>query len=864
VGNARGKRRRSTASRRRRLSLAAVAVIVAASGAAGLMRLTGLTGATQTHSAAADSRLTHSGAAGSGMSQAAGTNAAGASTTGPAGVPDTISAVAPGLIPPAVMSAMNRARHVPRAATSSPVGKFNVNEPHSPQVLRQLSGPLSKTGRPGRAAAPAKTAAPSSRATATPAPGSTASATPAPEQTATARPAPSTSAQANTTALVRPAATAGTSGTLPLGVDVASFQHPTSTQYPNGAPIDWTQVASAGIKFASVKATEGNYYTNPYYGSDLAGAKAAGLYVTGYHFASPHVSSGINQADYAVANGHYTADGQTLPLELDLENDPYSTNQCYLLTQPQMVSWISAFDAEAQRLTGQLPIIYTTAAWWNTCTGGSKAFAPDQLRIASYSTPNPAMPAAWPNWTFWQYTSAATVAGITGNADESYFNSDQVVDLIDPGTQRDAPGSLVSSLQINSLNTAAGQSLTYTASGLPSGLSISSAGQITGTISASAAPAAYKVVVTGTNPSSGATGSASFVWEVPGTVTVTSPANQATTIGSAAGVQVQATDTASGYSPSFTATGLPSGVSISSTGRISGWPATAGTYSVTVTGTDAMNVSGSAAFSWTVSTAPNQGPAGQVWLQNGGKCLDDPSGRTASGTRLQVWRCLGDAYQRWTVVQDGTLRINGACLAEAGTGNGSAVVLNVCDRTSGQRWQVGTSGQLVNTASGRCLDDTGWGTANGTLVQMWACTGGADQHWIPAAAAAMSGIPGKCLDDPGFSTANGTRLDIWACSGGGNQRVTVEPDGSIHLSGKCLDVAGAGTASGTPLDLYTCVGSANQHWKIVPMGPLGSQVVNPASGKCLADAGGATANGSRLTIQACPQAQDPGTTWHVL
>src|SRR5258708_25594882 len=101
-------------------------------------------------------------------------------------------------------------------------------------------------------------------------------------------------------------------------------------------------------------------------------------------------------------------------------------------------------------------------------------------------------------------------------------------------------------------------------------------------------------------------------------------------------------------------------------------------------------------------------------MQNGGKCLDDPNESTASGTRLQVWRCLGNVNQRWTVVQDGTLRINGACLAEAGTGNGAAVVLGPCNGTSAQRWQVGTNRQLVNTASGRCLHDPGWHTAHRT------------------------------------------------------------------------------------------------------------------------------------------------------
>ena len=93
-----------------------------------------------------------------------------------------------------------------------------------------------------------------------------------------------------------------------LGVDVADYQH------ANGAAINWPQVAAAGYKFAFVKAAEGDYYANPYYGSDLAQAKSAGLYAAGYHFAIPNVSDGASQADFAVANGDYQPDGHTLPL----------------------------------------------------------------------------------------------------------------------------------------------------------------------------------------------------------------------------------------------------------------------------------------------------------------------------------------------------------------------------------------------------------------------------------------------------------------------------------------------------------------------------------------------------------------------
>jgi hypothetical protein len=39
------------------------------------------------------------------------------------------------------------------------------------------------------------------------------------------------------------------------------------------------------------------------------------------------------------------------------------------------------------------------------------------------------------------------------------------------------------------------------------------------------------------------------------------------------------------------------------------------------------------------------------------------------------------------------------------------------------------SGRLVGVRSGRCLDVTGQGTANGTLVEIWTCNSGTNQKW---------------------------------------------------------------------------------------------------------------------------------------
>jgi O-glycosyl hydrolase len=93
------------------------------------------------------------------------------------------------------------------------------------------------------------------------------------------------------------------------------------------------------------------------------------------------------------------------------------------------------------------------------------------------------------------------------------------------------------------------------------------------------------------------------------TVTVTNPGSQTGTVGTAASLQVQASDSASGQTLTYSATGLPAGMSISSsTGLISGTPTTAGTSTVTVTATDGTGASGSASFTWTISSSSSSPP----------------------------------------------------------------------------------------------------------------------------------------------------------------------------------------------------------------------------------------------------------------
>jgi lysozyme len=83
-----------------------------------------------------------------------------------------------------------------------------------------------------------------------------------------------------------------------------------------------------------------------------------------------------------------------------------------------MVGWIKSFSDEVERLTGRRPVIYTTAHWWNTCTGGSGAFADHALWVARYDAAGVgALPGGWSNWTIWQYDNSGSLPG-----DQNLFN----------------------------------------------------------------------------------------------------------------------------------------------------------------------------------------------------------------------------------------------------------------------------------------------------------------------------------------------------------------------------------------------------------------------------------------------------------
>jgi hypothetical protein len=124
----------------------------------------------------------------------------------------------------------------------------------------------------------------------------------------------------------------------------------------------------------------------------------------------------------------------------------------------------------------------------------------------------------------------------------------------------------------------------------------------------------------------------------------------------------------------------------------------------------------------------------------------------------------------------------------------------------------GPTGEIRGAGSNRCLDVNGVSQADGAIVQIWDCNGGANQQWTLTASNQLTVYGNKCLDVPGASS--GTRARIWSCTGATGQQWRVNPDGTIVGvgSGLCLDVNGAGTANGTAVQIWTCNGGSNQSW----------------------------------------------------
>jgi lysozyme len=219
-----------------------------------------------------------------------------------------------------------------------------------------------------------------------------------------------------------------------LGVDV----------HAGYGKIDWSRVAQSGVRFAIVKATQGNDGCDPRARENIEGCKAAGIYVGAYLFAYPlperDDKPGRSPEDqarrlYNDVQGLGKGYGE-LPPALDLEWPPQherekDTSQIrnrweeWGVTAKSIVEWAERCVAEMERLWGRPPILYTYPHFAGSLGEHLKSSGLGRcpLWIANYTSPRtwtppegtrPIVPKPWGDYAFWQFSADGSPMRIPG------------------------------------------------------------------------------------------------------------------------------------------------------------------------------------------------------------------------------------------------------------------------------------------------------------------------------------------------------------------------------------------------------------------------------------------------------------------
>ncbi len=232
---------------------------------------------------------------------------------------------------------------------------------------------------------------------------------------------------------------------MELGIDVSHWN----------LQLDWDLFARSGVRFVFIKATQGNYYTDPSCQKHLTGATVAGIIPALYHWCDPLVPADL-QADYfyrvvEVSNCRAVA----LDIEQHWSDWKEWPDKVTKHIPPKQISGICCEIAARLKQKLSIPlIIYTRTSFlkeyapssvdwikeyplwlaqYPYLKGSIKTSWQDildrwqDLQLRKNPLRSPDLPPKCARWTFWQFSGDKFILpGAKGFLDLNWFNGTQV------------------------------------------------------------------------------------------------------------------------------------------------------------------------------------------------------------------------------------------------------------------------------------------------------------------------------------------------------------------------------------------------------------------------------------------------------
>lgn len=166
--------------------------------------------------------------------------------------------------------------------------------------------------------------------------------------------------------------------------------------------LNVAKAKAEGVVGVKIRATVGNYYTDPMFALNRQRCIDGGMMWGGYHVHRPDntPSSQINRFMNVI--GARTPD---IPHTIDVEVHADLPN--YAITS-NLYTVMSLTPA----VRNKLPEIYTRAGYWNYRINTSPVWARYPLHVANYTTAaSPVMPRDWAEWLLWQWSADGNYQG---------------------------------------------------------------------------------------------------------------------------------------------------------------------------------------------------------------------------------------------------------------------------------------------------------------------------------------------------------------------------------------------------------------------------------------------------------------------